>query len=429
LSIRLLKIQPRIAKVLIVTFVLLCAVAAFFFARWHFANAVASRIDPKLAESKLIIDSLVALAPSDPQTHYAAATVFEKTFESGDLERSLREYETAAALSPHSYQMWVNLGRARNLAGDTPGADAAFKRALELAPNYAAVQWAYGNFLIREGRSDEGFKLAAFSARTNADFARSAVTIALQIYDGNVAEVERILGEGEAVNAALASSLTALERYEEAVAAWSRLERSAKLTTQKPFGEKLIEKLAAAKKFRLAAVVTSDLAEDEAGKVTIGAISNGGFETGIKQRGAKLFEWQIQEGKEPQIGLSDTQKRSGKFGLFMVFNSFEAAEFRTISQTVAVEPGRTYEFEGFYRSDLKSASALKIEIADAVTGGAVTATPALALAGDWATLRLKFVVPQTSDGVIIRLSRDTCAGSACRITGRLSFDDLSLKQL
>lgn len=414
---------------LIVTVVLLCAVAAFFFARWHFANAVASRVDPKLAESKLIIDSLVALGPSDPQTHYAAAAVFEKTFESGDLERSLREYETAAALSPHNYQMWVNLGRARNLAGDTAGADAALKRALELAPNYAAVQWAYGNFLIREGRSDEGFKLAALSARTNADFARSAVTIALQIYDGNVAEVQRILEDGEAVNAALASSLTSLERHEEAVAAWSKLERNAKLTTQKQFGEKLIEKLAAAKKFRLAAVVTSDLAEDDAGKVAVGAISNGGFETGIKQRGAKLFEWQIQDGKEPQIGISDTQKRSGKFGLFMVFNSFEAAEFRTISQTVAVEPGRTYEFEGFYRSDLKSASSLKIEIADAVTGGAIAATPALALAGDWATLRLKFVVPQASDGVIIRLSRDSCAGSACRITGRLSFDDLSIKQL
>lgn len=414
---------------MLVAVVLACAIAAFFFVRWHFANAVASRIDPKLPESKFVIDSLVALGPSDPKTHYAAAAIFEKTFESGDLERSLREYETAVALAPNNFQMWINLGRARNLSGDTAGADAAFKRAIELAPNYAAVQWAYGNFLIREGSTDEGFKLAALSAKSNADFARSAVSIALQIFDGNVAEVQRILGEGEAVNAALTTSLAAADRFDEAVAAWARIDKAAKVTTQKQLGEKLLEKLTTAKKFRLAASVTSDLAESDVDKAVVGTISNGGFENAIKPSGAKLFEWRIQEGKEPQIGLSPSQKRSGMVGLLMVFNSFEAAEFRFISQTVAVDPGTAYEFEGFYRSDLKSAATLKIEIADASTGGVVAATPALALAGDWATLRLRFTVPASSDGIIVRLNRDSCSGSACRVSGRLSFDDFSLKQL
>lgn len=429
MSLKKIKFEPRVGKVLLIGKVLLCAILALFFARWHFANAVSSRIDLKRPESKLVIDGLIAFGPSDPQTHYAAAAIFEKTFEAGDLERSLNEYETAAALSPNNYQMWINLGRSRNLSGDTVGADAAFKRALDLAPNYAAVQWAYGNFLIRDGRTDEGFKLAALAARSNPDFARGAVSLALQIFDGNIAEVQRTLGDGEAVNAALVTSLSAGERLEDAVAAWEKIDRPAKLNSQKKLGEKLIEDLTKAKKFRLAAVVTSDLAEADADKVAVGSISNGGFEAAIKQRGAKLFEWQIQDGKEPQIGLSDSQKRSGKYGLFMVFNSFEAAEFRTISQTVAVEPGKTYEFEGFYRSDLKSSASLKVEIADASTGGAIAATPALALAGDWATLRLRFSVPVGTDGIVIRLSRDSCAGSACRITGRLSFDDFLLTQV
>lgn len=426
MSLKLVKLEPRLAKIFLVAIVLMSAVAAFFFIRWNFANAVASKIDLKRPESKLVIDSLIALGPSDPQTHYAAAGIFEKTFEFGDIDRSIREYELAAAFSPNNYQMWINLGRARSLSGDSTGADVAFRRALELAPNYAAVQWAYGNFLIRQGNTDEGFKLAAASAKSNVDFARSAVSLALQIFDGSVVEVQRLLGEGETVNAALVTSLSAGERFEEAVASWAKIDRNAKLTTQKTLGEKLVETLAAAKKYRLAASVLNDLAESETAKVTTGAISNGGFEDGIKLRGAKLFEWQIQDGKEPQIGLSETQKRSGGKGLFMVFNSFEAAEFRTISQTVPVEHGSTYEFQGFYRSDLKSAATLKIEVADAATGSAITASPPLALAGDWATIKFRFAVPQNSDGIIIRLSRDSCSGLACRITGRLSFDDFSI---
>lgn len=414
---------------MLVGLVVLAAVLAFFFVRWHFANAVASRIDPKIPESKLVIESLVALGPSDPQTHYAAASIFEKTFESGDLERSLREYETAAALAPNNYQMWINLGRARNLAGDAAGADAALKKALELAPNYAAVQWAYGNFLIRDGRTDEGFRLASLAARANPDFARSAVSIALQIFEGNVGEVQRILGEGEAVNAALTTALSAAERYEDAVAAWAKIEKPVMQTSQKPLGEKLIERLIAAKRFRLAASVTSDLAEQDSDKATIGEISNGGFEAGIKQQKAKLFEWQIQDGKEPQIGLSESQKRSGKLGLMMIFNSFDASEFRTISQTIAVEPGKAYDFEGFYRSDLKAAAALKIEFVDAANSVIIAATPPLALAGDWATLRTRINVPQNTDGIIVRLARENCSGAACRITGRLSFDDFSLRHL
>jgi len=429
LSLKLIQIEPRIAKVILVAIVVLSAGAAFFFVRWNFANAVASKIDLERPESKLVIDGLIDLGPSDPQTHYAAAGIFERTFESGDIERSIREYEIAAALSPNNYQMWGNLGRARSLSGDSAGAEAAFKKALELAPNYAEVQWAYGNFLIRQGKTEEGFRLAAMSAKSNADFARSAVSIALQIFGGNIAEVQRILGDGESVNAALVTSLAATERYQEAVASWAKIDRGAKLTTQITLGEKLIETLTVAKKFRLAASVMNDLTENEAEKITVGSISNGGFEAGIKLRGAKLFEWQIQDGKEPQIGLSESQKRSGKYGLFIVFNSFEAADFRTISQTIPVEPGSTYEFEGFYRSDLKSAAPLKIEIADAGLGPSIAVTPPLALAGDWATLRLRFTAPQNSDGIIIRLTRDSCAGSSCRITGRLSFDDLMLKQL
>ena len=427
MSLKLIKLEPRAAKAVLIAAAIASAVFVWLLVRWNFANAVTSRIDLKRPESRQVIDFLVGLGPSDPQSHYAAAAILEKTFDPADLARSLTEYETAAALAPNNYQAWINVGRARDLNGDTDGAEEALNRALALAPNYASVQWNYGNFMIRQGRTAEGFELAAKAAASNSEFARSAVVLAMQIFSGDIGQVKAALGESDGINAALTSTLIAQERYDEAVDSWSKLGAEPATEDYKRLSQTLAERLLAAKRFRLAARVSQNMVEAGAEKPDVGKIANGGFENGIKLHGAKIFEWQIADGNEPQVGLSETQKRSGKYGLFLVFNTLDSAQFRSISQMIAVNPGSEYEFEGYYRSDLKTNTALKIEIADAATGAAIAATPPLALAGDWASLRFRFKAPVASDGVIVRLSREACQGTACRIAGRLAFDDFVLK--
>ena len=407
---------------------ILCVAATWFFIRWNFANAVASRLDPRLPESKLVIDWLLNVGPSDPQTHYAAASIYEKTFDPGDLTRSLSEYELATALSPYNYVMWINLAKSRSLNGDAVGAEAAYARALKLAPNYAAVQWAYGNFLVRDGRADDGFAMVAKAAASNPEYSRTAIITALQIFDGDIVQVRDALGDTDTTNAALTTALVGQNRFDESYDAWSKLSPEKKLDEFKKLGESLAARMAEAKKFQIAARIAAYLQPNDADKPVVGQIANGGFENGVKLRGAGLFEWQIAEGAEPQIGLSESQKRSGKYGLSIVFNSFESAGFRPISQTVAVVPGAEYEFEGFYRSDLKTTATLKWEIADAATTATIASTPPMALAGDWTTLKVKFTVPAGGDGVIIRLAREGCNGPACRITGKLSFDDFSISR-
>ena len=98
-------------------------------------------------------------AANDPKAHLLAGVFYEKTFDVSDLDRSLAEYERAAALDPADYNLWLAVAEARDRIGDADGAGTAFSKALELAPNYADVQWAYGNFLLRQGRGDEAFPL------------------------------------------------------------------------------------------------------------------------------------------------------------------------------------------------------------------------------------------------------------------------------
>ncbi|MEO6654905.1 MAG: tetratricopeptide repeat protein [Pyrinomonadaceae bacterium] len=429
MSLKILKFEPKRARVFLIIVALICIVATWFIIKWNFANAVSSRIDVTLPESKLVVDWLTGVAPSDPQTHYTSALLLEKTFDSNDLARSLREYELTTALSPHNYVMWLNLGKARSQNGDPDGAAVAYQRALELAPNYAAVQWVYGNSLLRQGEMDEGFALIARSAASSADFSRTAVATALQIFDGDLIQVRRVLGDNDVTNAALVTALPGSQRFNEAVEAWSKLGAEDKTDKFSKLGETLAGQLAEAKKYQLAARLAADSRGGEAEKPVVGQVSNGGFENGVKLRNAGLFEWHIAEGGEPQIGLSEAQKRSGNYALFMLFNSFDSASFRVVSQTVAVDPGAEYEFEVFYRSDLKTSAVLKWEIADAATTAPIASTPPMATAGDWTSLKVKFIVPRGGDGVLIRLVREGCTGVTCPMTGKAVFDDFSLRRV
>lgn len=425
---KVIKFNPLIGRIVIIATVILSVLAAYFFIRLNFANAIAARVDTTIPEAKLIADWLVETAPNDPQAHYAAAIVYERTFEADDLTRSLLGYETSVAVAPHNYLVWLNLGRARDRSGDADGAEAAFAKALALAPNYASVQWAYGNSLVRHGKTDEGFAMIANAALFDPKYAESASSIALQFMDGDVVQARRLLSDTPDTNAALAKVLAAQKRYEDAFEAWSRLGHDDKNKRFKDTSTGLLGTFTNAMRFRLSAAITGDLFGESGVKPLTGQISNGGFESAIKMRDARPFEWNIGEGTDPQIGLSGAAKRSGNYSLWLTFDSFESKAFRSIFQTVAVMPGATYEFEAFYRADIKSRATFKWEVVDPTNSSRIAVSDDLTLAGDWTTLKVKFTVPETTDGVLIRFIREGCGVAACPVGGKIAFDDLSLKQ-
>lgn len=387
------------------------------------ASAAYQGLDSRIPESRFLADWMVAASPNDPYTHLAAARYFEKTFEINDLDRGLAEYEAAAALAPNHYGIWLELGAARDRSGNSEGAEAAYQRALELAPTYASVEWAFGNLLIRHGKTEQGFDLISRAAASDPkNYADSAVSAALQFFDGDPDQVRKVLGSSSATNAALTNVLTSQRKWGPAYDAWNRIDKPERQAF-KDIGNRLINMSNDALQTRIAVAVSADLYEQGLG---IGAITNGGFEGGLKLRNAGPFEWQVAQGAEPQIGLSEGVKRSGRYSMSVVFNSFEASEFRSISQRIAVEPGGVYEFNGFYRTDIKSKAAFRWEIAD-VHDRILGSSDPLALNGDWATIRARFTVPAEVDGIVLRFIRTGCgATGACPVTGKAYFDDFSL---
>ena len=420
-SIETIKLDSGAKRAVLIASGVICLTSAYFFAKWGFANTASIRPD-----SPEVAVLAAELAPDDPQTHYAAAVLLEKTFVPEDVQRSLAELEKATSLSPNNYLLWLELGKARERSGDQPGAESALRKSLQLAPNYAAVHWTLGNALLRAGKADEAFDEIRKAVAGDPAYTNVAASTAWAILGGDMARVRAALGDSTQLNAALATLLSGQKRFDEAFDVWNAIGTDEKNTTQKPRGEVLLRQLVEAGKYRLARRVAAEIGMGTEYGGSAGEISNGGFEDILKMQNAGIFEWRIADGPGPRIGPTDGQKSSGNYSLLMSFGA-ENKAFRQVSQTMAVEPGRTYELELSYRSDLKTTATFKWEIADASGGKAIIATLPITNNADWTSLQAVFAIPENTEGVVLRLVRENCDAVLCSVSGNLWFDDFRLK--
>ncbi|MDQ6786779.1 MAG: carbohydrate binding domain-containing protein [Acidobacteriota bacterium] len=422
MAIKLIKIETLPKKIALLAAAVFCLISIVFFIRWCLGNALASHtIDMDVA------DLAVSFAPADPQAHYTSAVLHERLFQPDNLAKSIVEYEQATALSPNDYRTWLALGRARERnGGDAAGAELALKKSLELAPNYSEVRWILGNVLLREGKTEEAFAEIRRAAESDARYVNPAVSTAWQIFGGDLPEMSRHIGDSATVNAILVSRLAKEKRFDEAFKIWNSLPAEERKTNFAENGGVLYNQLIEAKKYRDALQVSTQLGEAE--NFAVGKIFNGGFEKDVKATGAGIFEWQIQDGAQPQIGVDSTQRHEGERSLVLIFNSATGREFRAFGQTAAVEAGKKYGFELFYKSDLKTSATLRWEILDGSDGKLLAATAPILAASDWTNLKTEFTVPEKTEAVVIRLARESCKSTLCPISGRVWFDDISLVQ-
>jgi hypothetical protein len=426
MAIKSIKLKNPIWRVLLLALPLVALVGVYFFGKWCFANVLASR------GNKVLAELMTEWAPSDPQTHLALAVLNQKTFLPDDFDKSLLEYEKATALSPHDFRLWLELGKARERNGDSIEAEKALRKALELAPNYAVVHWTLGNILLRRGETDEAFAEIRTAIEADPRYAAPTISTAWTIFDGDVAQIRRALGDSVSVNSALTLFLVKQKDYDNALAMWNALPEGEKKTNLKKTGEELFGEMTAAKKYRAALQIQKQISEPgapEAQGFEVGKIFNGGFESNEKTEKKSVFDWQFGEGTPPQIGVDNQQKRGGNLSLVIIFNAPDGKLARTVSQTVVVEPGKRYAFETFYKSNLgKTSTTFKWEIINVADDKVLAVTEAISPNADWTNIRAEFVAPENAEAILVRLARDVCKSTSCPVSGRIWFDDFSLNQ-
>lgn len=397
-------------------------VGLIFSAKWSFANAISTQ-----AQHKEVAEFTISLAPDDPQTHYALAVLNEKTFLPDDLERSLAEYQFAAALAPYDYRVWLALAKAFERSGKSEDASKAYRKSLEIAPNYSQIHWAFGNFLLRQGESENAFREIKTAAETHSIYLKPAVLAAWQFFDGNLVKIREIFGRSPALDSMLSVILSEAKRYDEALEVWNSIPETDKKDRFREDGKLLFRQMIAANKFRDALEIHNSIADADAEKYEVGKISNGGFEKNVDPESRQIFDWELGAGLQPQILYDENNKSEGKRSLVLIFNSADGKDFRAISQLLVVKPGDDHKLSFSGKAELKTNATFRWEIADA-DGNLIAFTEPVEPNSDWKTISSDFRVPDGIEAVRIRLARVKCPQGICPVTGKIWFDDFKLER-
>jgi tetratricopeptide (TPR) repeat protein len=96
-------------------------------------------------------------------------------FNAGRFSEAAQALETATQAQPGNAALWTQLGQARRAAGDATGAQAAFNRAIQLAPNQTEPRAGLALALLAQGKSAEAVQ--ALNAAANAENDTQILTI------------------------------------------------------------------------------------------------------------------------------------------------------------------------------------------------------------------------------------------------------------
>jgi tetratricopeptide (TPR) repeat protein len=399
---------------------------AWLAVRWQIGNMLAeftAATDPNV---QTVAEASVSLAPADPMSNWFLASSERDVFTPEKLHASLGKYEKVVRLAPNDYRWWIELGRAREQAEDYAGAEAAFRRAVELAPAYTFPHWQAGNFHLRQGATDKAFGELQKAAEHNPVYRQQVFSTIWDYFDKDTARLEQIAGDAPNIRADLALFYASKERAADSLRVWNLLapeEKKQNERVSKIIAQALFEK----KYYRSAVGFTRELGIETEAQAE--KFQNGGFETPIGKENDSYFSWKVIPAEKVDVRLDPSQKHGGNRSLRIVFNGFAAAQYYQTHQIVAVEPNAKYRLSFWVRTEnLKSAGNPLIEIVNANDEKIIKASEAFPEdANDWQEVKLDFVAPPNAEGVIVRVARAFC-GSQCPLFGSVWLDDFLISK-
>jgi Flp pilus assembly protein TadD, contains TPR repeats len=408
--------------------VLIALVFGFFSIKWQLGNAIAELTTPAQPNAGQIAALAHSLAPADPMPLWLMAAKAKEDYSAEGARRAVEILEAVARRSPEDFRWWIELGRAYEQAEQFDKAETAFNRSIAVAPEYTYPRWQFGNFLIRQGRSEDAFAQLKEATRKSPVYREQVFSLAWDYFDKDASRVEQLAADTPEVRANLALFYAVRSSSENSLRMWNSLDEEKKaehIATAKIIAQGLHDK----RLFRQALEFAKQTGIDpEAAQENI---SNGGFEGLIGKPEETLFGWRVNrtEGRV-DISTDSAVKFQGDRSLKVNFRTFDKRDFNNISQIVTIVPGQLYRLSFKLRTEnLKSGGTPFVQVLNTVDDSVVAATePFPGGTADWKEYAIDFVAPENAEGIGIRTSRLYC-GEQCPIIGILWYDDFKLERI
>ncbi len=390
-------------------------------------------------------------APDSPMArlqHGAASLAL--AVESGDNNLatvSVGEIREAATLSPFDYRVRLALGRALertgeareagetvnangvndlNGANDANDAREAFDRAVEFAPRYFETHWALGNHLLRQGDREGAFAAMRQSLLLRPSALPLVFDYAWSAWNGDVSLIINALDPHPPMLARMAILLVRRNRPDDGLSVWQRIDGPAPSEARQMVAA-LVDNARHGDAWRIwSSAVLPEKAEPAPGSL----LANPGFEERIQVNSSlPFYSWRVSSGNGVRVTVDRQNPHEGLQSLRVSFDLDGGEPLTIASQTIPVEPNRSYCLTIFTKiEELRSLGPPVIEVFDAAHPElAYAATvPLVGDFADWTQQTLKIRTTKTTEAVTIRLQRPLCSDPHCSIEGRLWLDSLVL---
>lgn len=407
--------------------ILLTLAFGWFAVRWQLGNMLADLTAPNEPNAKEIAAFAINLSPGDPLANWLLAGTRKNIFTPEVVAATAKSYETVVRLAPYDYRWWVELGRAREQAEEVQTAEEAYRRAVEIAPNYTYPRWQIGNFYLRQNRSEEAFNELKKVASTNSVYREQVFSIGYDYFDKDTVQLEAMVGDSPSVRASLAKFYASRQRAEDSLRVWNTLsneDKTANVAISRVIAEAFYEK----RIFKQAQEFIRELGIEPEARFE--AVQNSSFENSFGNLKETYFGWKVIPTDKIEVKFDPTQKHEGRRGLRISFSGYSEPTLFNIYQYVTVEPSAKYRVTFWLRTEnLKSGGTPAIEIFNAVDDKNIITSEAFpAGTTDWQQVKLDFTVPANTEAIGIRTIRAFC-GTDCPIIGTLWYDDFNLQRL
>jgi len=419
------KIRGRNARIIAGVMIVLSFAFAWFGVRWQLGSMLAELTTTNDPSVKSTAGVAHRLAPADPLSAWLVAVSNRDIFSKERANASVNSFEEVIRLSPNDYRWWIELGRVDEQVDRPAEAEVAFRQAAALAPSYAYPRWQLGNFLLRQGRSEEAFTELRKTTENNLTYREQVFSLAWDYFNHDPARVEAIAADTPDVRASLALFYAAHGQAADSLRVWNTLDEDQK--AENPQTAKTIAQALTEKRFFIQGLEFSRQVGIDP-DAQIDAITNGGIEKPIGSPGDNYYGWNIERGDNKlDISVDSSVKHGGNRSLKINFKTFVKPELSNPWQIVAAKPGGLYVLKFWARTEnLRSAGMPTVEVIDPIDNRLIASSSAIPTGtNDWQEFAIDFKSPNDVDGFVLRIARSYC-GDACPVVGLLWLDDFSL---
>lgn len=368
-----------------------------------------------------------ALVPGNAEAWDRLGRYYLLSFSDPNIPLALSDFQRAVAVDPLSDDYWLDLAAAYDAEGDSSKAEGAYEQAHKVYPTSALVDWSYGNFLLREGKQEQGFDEIQRAVRGDPNLLTLGISRAWHSTNDISQVLNHVIPPDVNSYYQALDFFASIQQVQPGLAVWQRL-----IALKQP--------IVLRRTYNFLFEVIHENDSDDALRVWNEAVAAAG-QPGLAVRGDSLvsdgtfqddfpngglgWQWQSQDGTVIDFD-SSTPDGKGR-SVRLDFSGSVNTNLGEPVQDVAVEPGRTYHFRAALRTDqISTDSGIRFMITDPIEGGLNVESDNLIGTHAWSNVSLDVTTTPRTQFLAIELFRDPSRRFDNKLSGSVWIADVSL---